>query len=159
MHSAKCLQGNFVGADFGIEQDLSNDLPEQWREFNKKFRPIYLQKYPDKRKVTAGLACGNLWTVCKGMQKGDIVLCPDGSGMYRIGEVTSNYFHQPGEILPHRRLVNWFDTGINRSEMSQALKNSSGSIGTVCELTKYAEELDLLIVGLTPTGLIATDNT
>lgn len=158
-HVNDCLQGNFVGADFSIEQDLTNDLPEQWRDFNEKFRPIYLEKFPSKKKVTAGLACGNLWTVCKGMRIGDIVLCPDGTGTYRVGEITSDYHYHPKEILPHRRTVQWYENGIDRSEMSQPLKNSSGSIGTVCELTKYTEELESLIGGQTPSGLIATDET
>ncbi len=43
VHAADCLKGNFVGVDFGLQQDLTNELPEDWREFNKKFRPVYLQ--------------------------------------------------------------------------------------------------------------------
>lgn len=159
VHASDCLQGNFIGADFSIRQDLTNELPEQWREFNEKFRPIYLEKFPNKKKVTAGLACGNLWTICKGIRQGDIVLCPDGTGTYRVGEINGDYHYHPEEILPHRRSVRWYEDGIDRSEMSQALKNSSGSIGTVCELTKYTEELELLIGGETPSGLIATDST
>src|SRR5690348_16451668 len=84
----ECHKGNFIGADFRIHQDLTPDLYENWREFNKKFIPIWLSIHPDKSKVSAGLSCGALWTVAKGIQKGDIVLCPNGSGAYYIGEVT-----------------------------------------------------------------------
>lgn len=149
--AAECFAGNFVGADFGIEQDLTNELPEKWREFNKKFRPVYLANRPDKSKVAAGLACGALWTVCKGMRKGAVLLCPDGSGTYRVGVIDGAYQYHPGEILPHRRPVNWLDTTIDRSDMSDALKNSTGSIGTVSEITKYTAELEQLLSGCVPT--------
>ena len=158
-YAEDCFKGNFVGANFSIEQDLSNELPEHWRDFNKKFRQVYLDKFPDKTMVTAGLACGNLWVVCKGMKKGDVILCPDGTGTYRVGEITSDYYYCPGEILPHRRNVQWYENGIDRSDMSDALKNSSGSIGTVCRLTKYHEELESLLAGQTAADLTASDET
>ena len=40
VHAAECFEGNFVGADYGIQQDLTAELPERWQEFNKKFRPV-----------------------------------------------------------------------------------------------------------------------
>ena len=87
IYATQCYEGNFVGADFGIDQDLTNDLPENWRAFNKQFIPIFLDNRPDKTKVAAGLACGMLWTVCKGMNIGDVVLSPDGKGNYYAGEI------------------------------------------------------------------------
>lgn len=158
-HAEACHQGQFIGADFGIKDDLTNKLPENWREFNKAFIPIYLSNRPDKSKVTAGLACGALHTVSKGIKKGDIVLCPDGSGSYLVGEVIGYYSHYPDEILPHRRKVQWYPNTIDRSEMSQALKNSTGSIGTVSNITKHATEIEQLLAGNTPPTLITTDET
>jgi restriction system protein len=38
-HIEECLKGNLIGADFGIYQDLSPFLYENWRDFNKKFIP------------------------------------------------------------------------------------------------------------------------
>src|SRR5688572_21790677 len=87
IYAEECFAGKFIGADFGIPQDLTDTLPEEWRVFNKRFIPIYLAGHPDKTKIAAGLACGSIWTVSKGIQRGDIVLCPDGSGRYRVGEV------------------------------------------------------------------------
>src|SRR2546426_10595559 len=81
----QCFAGNFVGADFGIAEDLSRKLPDEWRAFNKQFIPVFLAKQPGKTRISAGLACGALWTVAKGMRKADIVLCPDGTGVYRVG--------------------------------------------------------------------------
>jgi len=105
MHAAECLAGNFIGADYGIHEDLSGRLPDDWRSFNTAFIPIYLKTHPDKTKIGAGLACGMLWTIAKGLSIGDIVLCPDGSGIYRIGEISGDYQYVPGGILPHRRSV------------------------------------------------------
>jgi restriction system protein len=144
-HSAECFAGGFVGADYGIHEDLSTKLPDEWREFNQKYIPVYLSKYPDKTKIGAGLSCGALWTVSKGMKKGDCVICPDGAGTYRIGEVIGDYYYVAGQILPHRRRVNWFEKLIERSSMSEALRNSTGSIGTVSNISSYHEEIESLL--------------
>jgi len=157
VHAEACHQGQFIGADFGIKEDLTNKLPENWRDFNKEFRPVYLKNRPDKSKVAAGLACGALHTVGKGIKKDDIVLCPNGSGSYLVGEVIGDYSYHPDEILPHRRKVQWYPKTIDRSDMSQALQNSTGSIGTISNITKYSEEIEQLLSGNTPTTLVAND--
>src|SRR5207302_1575253 len=86
VHAAECLAGGLIGADFGIKEDLSRKLPEEWRQFNAAFIPVFLAGHPDKSRIAAGLACGALWTVAKGIQTGDVVLCPDGTGQYLVGE-------------------------------------------------------------------------
>lgn len=155
----ECFKGNFIGADFDINQDLTNQLPDNWRDFNHKFIPIWLIPRPEKSKVSAGLACGALWTISKGITIGDIVICPNGAGSYYVGEVSSNYFYQPGTNLPHKRSVKWYEAIIDRSRMSEALRNSTGSIGTVSEITKYAEEIETLIGGNKPASITTTDST
>lgn len=158
-HAAECFAGNFIGTDFDINEDLSRKLPEEWREFNKQFIPIFLTKHPERTKISAGLACGALWTVSKGIKKEDIVLCPDGTGHYRVGEVTGNYSYQPGGVLPHRRPVNWVSQTIDRADMSEALRNSCGSIGTVSTITGYRDEIERLIGGARGIRIVATDET
>ena len=86
--AARCFEGNFIGTDFNVGVDLTNKLPDAWRAFNREFVSIYQDRNPGKTKIGAGLACGQLWTVSKGMSLGDIVLCPDGSGHYHVAEVT-----------------------------------------------------------------------
>jgi hypothetical protein len=140
VYAEECFAGNFIGTDFDVGQDLTGKLPEEWRAFNKEFIPIFLARHPDKTKIAAGLACGFLWTVSKGIKSGDVVLCPDGSGRYRVGEVSGDYFYQPDGILPHRRPVVW-RSQIDRADMSVALKNSTGSIGTVSNITGYRDEI------------------
>lgn len=153
----ECRKGGFIGADFLINVDLTDKLYENWREFNREFIPIYLSVHPEKTKVTAGLACGALHTIAKGLQSGEIVLCPNGSGRYMVGQIDGPYYFRPGEILPHRRKVKWLDTTIERQEMSEALRNSSGSIGTVSNITKYAEEIERLVGGVQVPAIVATD--
>lgn len=157
VHADECLAGNFIGTDFGITQDLSKKLPDEWRAFNKEFIPIYLATHPDKTKIGAGLACGALWTVSKGILKGDIVLCPDGTGKYRVGEVSGNYYYEPGKILFHRRPVTWLNMTVDRQAMSEALQNSTGSIGTVSNISQHRDELEKLLGNISAPKLIATD--
>lgn len=145
VYAEECFAGGFIGTDFNIHEDLSRKLPEEWREFNKQYIPVYLAKHPDKSKISAGLACGALYTVSKGIKKGDMVLSPDGTGSYRVGEVIGEYYYAEGQILPHRRKVNWIDTVIARSAMSEALQNSTGSIGTVSNISGYHAELEKLM--------------
>jgi restriction system protein len=159
VYAEECYKGNFIGADFDMDFDLTNELPDNWRAFNKKFIPVWMNKFPEKSKVSAGLSCGALWTVSKGVNKGDIILSPNGLGGYCVGEVTDSYSYHPGKILPHRRTIQWYSNVIERSSMSAALKNSTGSIGTVSEITKYNEEIETLITGKLPPVIISTDNT
>lgn len=157
--AADCFARGFVGVDFSVPLDLSNKLPDEWRAFNKEYIPVYLAAHPGKSKIAAGLACGVTWTVCKGIAKGDIVICPDGSGSYHVGEVTGDYRYAAGEALPHQRPVSWLTATISRADMSEALQNSTGSIGTVSDVSRYREELEKLIGGQVAHKLFSTDET
>lgn len=157
IHTAECVAGGFVGVDFGVQQDLTNQLPDEWRAFNARFVPVLQATNSELTRIGAGLACGAIWTVCKGMQSGDCVLSPDGSGQYAVGIIDGSYRYAPGQILPHRRGVRWLSTKVARADMSEALRNSTGSIGTVSEISKYATEVEALIGGTAPPVLIATD--
>ena len=79
MYADVCRQQGFIGSHFGIDQDLTIFLGDDQREFNQQVRPIYLGAFPEKSKGSAGLSCGFLWTISKGIQVGDIVLSPNGA--------------------------------------------------------------------------------
>lgn len=153
----ECAAGGFIGTDFDIHQDLTRDLPDDWRAFNRKFIPVILSNHPEKTRIGAGLACGALWVVSKGIARGDLVLSPDGTGRYRVGEVTGDYSYQPGKILFHRRPVTWLPVTIDRSAMSEALRRSTGFTGTVATITAHAAELERLIGGAGAPILVSTD--
>ncbi len=157
IHAEKAFAANFIGVDFEIDQDLTSDLPEDWRTFNKKYIPVYLSSHPAKTRIGAGLACGMLWTVSKGFQMGDTVLCPDGTGHYRVGEVIGDYQYASGQELPHRRPVRWLSTSIDREKMSNDLKGSTRSIGTLSNITRYRDEIERLLGKTSTPVLLATD--
>ena len=145
MFIEECVAGGYIGADFEINEDLSNNLPDSFKAFNANYIPIYLASHPDKTKVGAGLACGMLWTICRGLEINDVVISPDGNGKYHIGRISSGYYYVPGTNLPHRRRVEWSTAKFDREMMSEQLKRSTGSVGTCCDITQYAEELERLI--------------
>jgi restriction system protein len=159
IYADECFKGNYIGVGFMSSIDFTHHLPENWRDFNQKFIPEYLKERPDKKKVTAGLACATVWIIAKGILKGDIVLCPNGKGSYMVGEVLDDYSYHINTKLPHRRTVKWYPTFIERSAMSEALKNSTGAIATYCTITRYATEIETLIAGNRPPTLISTDAT
>lgn len=146
-HIAECLAGGFIGVDADINQDLTGQLPDDWRSFNKTFAPVYLSTHPGKSRIAAGLACGALWTVAKGMEHGDTVLSPDGTGHYRVGVLTGDYQWVPDGVLPHRRAVTWQQVSVDRAQMSDALRGGCSSFGTLSNITAYAAELEQLISG------------
>ena len=156
MYIADCLEKNYIGAgslkDYDLSESPYND-EVQWRQ---KLMEQYLQVNPDKSAGTARNSIGFLWTICFGLKNGDIVLASNGNSGYNVGEITGDYYFAPGEDLPHRRTVEWKNVVIPRKTMSQKLQNSTGSIGTCCNITKYADELEALINGGIPTVQITT---
>ncbi len=142
VHFEDCLSKGYIGVHFGVDVDLSNDLPENWKEFNKKYIPIYLEKNPGKAKVTAGLACAAIHTMSKSLKIDDYVISPDGKGKYYFGKIISDYKYYPDRPLIHCRDVEWQSKTIDRSEMSEELRNSTGAINSVSNITKYSSELN-----------------
>lgn len=156
--SEECYKSNFIGYDLGINKDFSEDLPDNWRTFNLKYIPVWLEKHPAKSKIAAGLACGGFWTIAKGMNIGDIVLCPNGSGQFYVGEISDNYEYKPDASLPHTRAVKWYSVVIDRTAMSEPLQNSVGSMGTVSDISGYVEEIENMIGGNKPHVIVSMDN-
>jgi len=159
IYAEEAHRGCFIGVGWLPETNLGNESPATIREFNQKYVPIYLEKHPGKNRISAGSACGQLYTVSFGIKKGDIVLVPNGQGEYYVGEVTGNYQYEPHHELCHRRSVSWYPETITREAMSEALKNSSGGITTVINLTKYAAEIQQLLEGETPQVVVSSDET
>ncbi len=143
----ECFQGGYIGVDFDIHRDLSEDSKRytEWQAFNKRLRPEYLAARPDKSVTAAGLACGNLYAVCIELKDNDIVICPNGKGVYYVGKIAGGYYYAADTHLPHRRPVQWFQQTIKRSVMSEGLQNSTGSTQTCCDITKYISEVIKLL--------------
>ena len=145
MHAKACFDGGFIGTDFGITENVSADLDGGREAFIKKYGPIYLTSHPDKSKVATSLACSAIYTVSRGIEIGDVILTPDGNHGYRVGEVTSGYWHAPGGPLPHRRSVHWRQKPVPIEAMSSALQASAGSQQTCISLSPHGNEIAQLI--------------
>ena len=157
-HFQDCFDGKFIGVGFIPDVDLKNDLVDDWREFNKKFIPIYLKNNPNAHKVKAGLACSAIHTVAKRINTEDLVLCPDGQRNYRIAKITGEYFFNPDKpSIVHIIPVEWLSTIIKRDEMSEGLRNSTGAIGTISDISKHADEIEQFIGGESPVSITSTD--
>lgn len=142
-----CFEHHFIGVSFLPDTDLKATPCTQEGIWRQKMIEEYLNKHADKSMQTARNSIGFLWTVCFGLKIGDIILTPNGNGSYQVGEIKSDYTYHPNEILPHRREIEWKDIIIPRKSMSKSLQNSTGSIGTCCNITKYAKEIDALLNG------------
>ena len=154
-----CRVHGFLGTDYDIREDLTGLLPENWKEFNAQWLPRLLPVH--KNKIAAGLAAANLWTVSKGIAIDDIVLSPTGvTNELMAGEITSEYHYVPEGPLHHRRAVRWLPGVIKRDELSNELRASLGSGGTVVRLERHGEEILRAIGDVPPRQtLFSTDET
>ena len=160
IYAEECLRDGFIGAGYGIDEDLTPYFSEDWRDFNKALIPTYLRQNPGKSKVAAGLSCGALWSISQGMKIGDIIFSPNGKGRYAVGEVVSDYLFRPGRYLPHQRSVRWRDLLIDKSDFSTEIQNSVAAMRSIISLDKYGAELEALIGSDSPQQvLVSTDET
>ncbi len=143
-YAADAYGSNYVGVGWFPDIDLADMLTDDFRSFNDVMIPEYQKREPEKTKVAAGLACGNLWVVAKGMRRGDMVVMPLGNGEFAVGEVKGGYSYHLETSVPHRRPVQWQGT-ITKEAMSDGLRNSAGSIMTAFSLSKHSAELQSLI--------------
>ena len=140
-----CVNGGYIGINFTIEEDLTTKLGLDRELFKKELSSIITKDLPNKSKISIGLACGALWAICKDIDNGDVVLCPDNSGIYQVGEISGDYEYKSGGLLPHRRPVRWLNKTIERSIMSESLRHSAGSIATLSNISQYREEIENLL--------------
>lgn len=154
--AAQARDEGWVGTGWLDDIDLSGAFPENWRDFNKKYIPVLLERGEAASNISAGLGCGMTWTVAKGIRVGDVVLSSAGDGNYFAGIVEGEYFFAPGGPLPHRRPVKWIPRTIARADMSDALRRSM-SIGTVQLIDGFDSELQHLLGGVTQDEIVVGD--
>lgn len=151
VHFAEVKAGGYIGTDFNLQVDLSSNLPDKWTDFNMALRPAYLEGNPGKSRISAGMALGSIWTLSKWMRPGDVVVVPDGTGQYLAGEIEGEYFYVAAGPLRHRRAVHWYDRILSKETMSEALQATMSTPQATCDLYRYADEIESLIAGSTPT--------
>lgn len=143
----ECVTGGYMGVNFLPGFDMNNSCSTEESAWRKEIMEKYLEENPTLSVGSARVAIGFLWTACFGLKIGDIILASTGNGSYRVGEICSDYYFVANSNLPHQRKVKWMNVVIPRKLMSKELQNSSGSIGTCCNISKYAKELEVLIGG------------
>jgi len=142
MYTELCHNDKFIGAYYRITEDLSNKLVDDKDLTIDGIKETYKNYNNGKNIISTGLDCGQLWKICKGINIDDIIISPDSSGDYYIGKIVSNYYFVDGNVLPHRRNVEWFLNKIERKKMSNGLQTVTKSLGTVTDITKYANEIE-----------------
>ena len=149
-HAKECHEGAFFGIyNDGFWDDLSkkglHELENQ-DAFIEKFADSFKKHHPKKDKTKA---CKTVWTICKGIKKGDIVLCPNKKREYWIGKVISDYSFQPNSCLPQQRKVAWFST-IKRDDMSPEIKKLTDLRCTCANITDHFKEIEKRISKANP---------
>lgn len=149
------VERGYVGVDYGMVDDFTGKFPDEWTAFNKTYIPRYLELNPDKTKVAAGLACGTIWTLGRGIEDGDYVVSPNSTGVLHVGRVSGPYEFAAQEELPHRRPVVWLPGAINRDQMSPELQRSTTYPGTLANITGRLAEITEVLQA--PPDLVSTD--
>lgn len=141
--AGEMIQAGYLGVDFIGDYDIRPHLGGGAEVFRGAMNSVFLELNPEKTRIAAGLAMGNLWAACEGISEGDLVLAPKPDRTYQYGVVTGGYEYHPGTNLPHRRRVDWKGT-LSRDDMSPTLASSAGSLMTVFQLTAHTAELATL---------------
>ena len=137
------IEDGYMGVDFIGDYDIKPHPGPGAEAFRSAMNSVFLNMYPDKSRIAAGLAMGNLWAACEGIGEGDMVLAPKPGRTCQYGIVAGPYEYHPGTELPHRRRVDWKGT-LNKDDMSPTLASSTGSMMTVFQLTAHTAELAAL---------------
>ena len=158
VYADQCIREGFVGVDYGLDQDVGEALKGSQWEFNEQYIPVLQDKFPDKTKLGAGLSCGAIYTLGRGIAEGDIVLCPDATGQkIHLGQVAGPYHYEPAGALCHRRPVRWLDRVVDKSEFSDTLRASVNVPLTVVYLEHHGPEIQRLLDGAEAPALVASD--
>ena len=115
-----CFKGDFIGADFGIDFDLTDYLDHGWNDFLTYFRPIIRDLIPDIGNGIASIYASFLWRVVTGIQTGDVILCLNNDNKFYLGEIIDAYSYSPRLYMPHRRFVQWYPYIIEREDVDTA---------------------------------------
>lgn len=142
-NAEEMIEAGYLGVDFIGDYDIRPHLGHGAQVFRGAMNSVFLAMYPDKSRIAAGLAMGNLWAACEGISEGDMVLAPKPGRTYQYGIVAGGYEYHPGTELPHRRRVDWKGS-LNRDAMSPVLASSAGSLMTVFQLSAHVAELAAL---------------
>lgn len=143
-YSKKCIALGWRELDL----DCSSMANLEKRDFVSKIAPLLEEKIPGRTAKYYEGSARQLHKFLALMKADDIVLMPaENSATLHVAQVKSGYYYSGDEAdLPykHRRDVNWIAM-LDKSQLSQPLKNSAGSIMTLFSLNPHAEEIERLV--------------
>jgi len=124
----------------------------------KELETLYKKAYTDGSKVSNSISTGMMWAFLNDVNKGDIVLTPNPlTRKIYIGKIKGDYEYSPKTLgdMPYRHLreVSW-EKEVTRDLFSQDFKNSIGSLLTIFNIDRHAEEIEAVLAGKT-TGTAA----
>lgn len=153
-HTEACVKDGFIGVNYGFKESLTPYLADTNSESRVKMKPTYFKYNPDQSPVGAGLSCSVLWTVAQGMQRGDVVICPDGNGNYFSAEISGEYQYDSNSDLPHQRPVIWRPQTFPRTAMTEDLKKATQATLSVIDVAPFAAEIEVLTAGSHLSGFV-----
>ena len=150
-------KNDFVGVSYGLDIDISHNLLPNWKDFNRIYIDEVINRSNEpKSRVAAGLNCGVIWTLSKGLEINDVLMCQDKEKNYHFCKITSEYFYSH-EVPHHRRKIEWIDRKVSAEEFSSDLRKSINAQNTLTNLSKYRDELESLISGNSESKIISKD--
>jgi restriction system protein len=119
--------------------DLSS-VPNDREAFKNYLRPLY----PDKSDAQLANTAGQLLRFRHVMQPGELVVYPQKNDhTINIGKIASGYAYEPHvwERYPHRRKVDWVETGLARDRFSQGCLYELGAALSVFTVKTHRDEI------------------
>jgi restriction system protein len=105
--------------------------------------------YPEDKPNSRRSGVSQIWRFSKEVEKGDrIITYLKDRREYIIGKVTDTYFYDTSignPKYPNHIRVQWDDPTIERDKLSQAAKNSLGSVLTVFRVDQWGYEIENLL--------------
>ncbi len=146
IHSESCIQGEFIGIDYGVWHDLKEILSNTRTKYNSEFRKIYNKFHENASKEQASYAGGTIWRVSNLLNIGDKILGSDSDKNYYVGFVSGDYYYDEKQgFLPHRRKVSWLKQKIRHTYISDELNEKCKNRHTAVNISEFGEEINQLI--------------
>jgi len=145
-----------IGWDGDIDLTKFDELEQ--KEFVGKIAPRLRESILDRSEKYYAGSARQMYKFAALIKPGDVVMMPADEKVRYLGIVKSEYYYAPQEAdLPyrHRRDVEWVKT-LQKSEFSEKLRNSTGAIMTMFNISKHAEEIENLL-GDTSTLILGKD--
>jgi restriction system protein len=139
-----CLTHGLIGKG-GKVPDLSNVASRN------EISALWSKAYPEASAATTANHAGQLWSLVKRLQEGELVVLPlKTTGTIAVGEVKGPYQYRTDlvDTLVHVRPVKWLRTDLARDAFDQDLLFSFGAFITIGRVRREkAEERILAVVG------------